>query len=110
MVEAPNCEYITSLAQFEELKGDTSKPLIIDFTATWCPPCKMIGPKFNAIAQEMADAMTFRKCDVDAAAEVAQAVGIQCMPTFKVFKNGAEVGKLEGASEQGIKDLVNQHK
>jgi len=53
---------------------------------------------------------TFRKVDVDAAADVAQAAGIECMPTFKVYKNGAEVAKLEGASESGIRSLLAKWK
>lgn len=53
---------------------------------------------------------TFRKVDVDAAVDVAKAAGINCMPTFKVYKNGAEVAKLEGASESGIRNLLARWK
>ena len=104
-------EYIKTVEEFDALVADTgSKALIIDFTATWCPPCQRIGPVFQTIANERAADMTFRKVDVDAAAPVAQKAGIACMPTFKVYKGGAEVAKLEGASEQGIKDLIDNNK
>ena len=75
------------------------KPLIIDFTATWCPPCQRIGPVFAAKAAENANEVVMKKVDVDANSEAAQAAGINCMPTFKVYKNGAEVEKMEGASD-----------
>ena len=101
-------KYITSLAQFNELKGG-AKPLVIDFTATWCPPCQRIGPIYEGLMAEYPE-LVMKKVDVDAASDVAQACGIQCMPTFKVFKNGAESEKLEGASEQGLKDLLNRAK
>ena len=97
MAEVP---YIKNLAEFDAAKAATSdKAMIIDFTATWCPPCQRIGPIFAQIAAERADDITFFKIDVDAAADASQAAGIKCMPTFKVYKGGAEVGKLEGASE-----------
>ena len=66
-------DYIESLADFNALIAETSnKPLIVDFTATWCPPCQRIGPVFVNISAEPENAgWTFRKVDVDAAAEVA---------------------------------------
>ena len=103
--------YLDDLAAFNAAKeASKEKPVIIDFTATWCPPCQRIGPVFEQIAGERAADMTFYKIDVDKNAEGAQAAGIQCMPTFKVYKGGAEVDKLEGASEQGIKDLIDKNK
>ena len=95
--------YLATKADFDTAVANSSqKPLILDFTASWCPPCQRIGPIFERMAGENADAVTMRKVDVDANGEAAQAAGIQCMPTFKLYKNGAEVDKLEGASEQGI--------
>ena len=85
------------------------KPLVIDFTATWCPPCQRIGPVYASKVAEYPE-LVLKKVDVDANAEAAQAAGIQCMPTFKVYKNGAEVEKMEGASDQGLVDLLNRAK
>ena len=83
------------------------KPLVIDFTASWCPPCQRIGPIYQAKVAEYPE-LTMKKVDVDANSEAAQAAGIQCMPTFKVYKGGAEVEKMEGASDQGLVDLLNR--
>jgi len=94
-------DYIKNLTEFHSLIASTSnKPMIVDFTAAWCPPCKQIGPIFVAMSGEAENAgWTFRKVDVDEANDVAQVANINCMPTFKVYKNGAEVAKLEGANE-----------
>ena len=104
-------ESLADKAAFDAAVAATSggKPLIVDFTATWCPPCQMIGPKFEAMAGEFSE-MIFRKVDVDANSEAAQAAGIQAMPTFKVYKNGAEVQNVRGANEQGIRDMINAQK
>ena len=61
----------------------------------------------TALGQPLAD---FGKFDVDQAKDISQAVGISCMPTFIVFKNGNEVDRMEGASEQGIRDICNKNK
>ena len=65
--------YLADKAAYEAaLAASAEKPLIIDFTATWCPPCKMIGPKFEAMATEDGfKGITFKKCDVDANSESA---------------------------------------
>merc|ERR1711976_15228 len=101
-------QYIETVAQYEEhLKSD--KLVVIDFTATWCGPCQFIAPKYEAMSDEHKDVL-FLKCDFDKASDVSQKCGIQCMPTFKYYKGGQEVDKLEGASEQKLKDLVAKHK
>ena len=105
-------EYLADKKAFDDaIAASTDKLLVIDFTATWCPPCKMIAPKFDAMANENTD-VTFRKVDVDANSEAAQAAGIQCMPTFKFYKGGAELtdAKIEGANEQKIKDEIAKNK
>ena len=82
------------------------KPLVIDFTASWCPPCQRIGPIYVAKVADYPE-IVMKKVDVDANQAAAQAAGVQCMPTFKVYKNGAEVEKMEGASDQGLIDLLD---
>lgn len=97
------CAYIESLEQFKDLIENRSNDrlVIIDFTATWCPPCQRIGPVFEAMSREEAynGQVIFRKVDVDANSQVSQACAIEAMPTFIAFKNGSEVGRLRGANE-----------
>ncbi|KAJ1453677.1 thioredoxin-like protein [Pelagophyceae sp. CCMP2097] len=87
--------------------GDTL--VVVDFTATWCGPCKQMAPKFDALATANADAV-FAKVDVDECQSVAQACGVSCMPTFQLFKQGKMVAKLEGADEASLAQLIAQHK
>jgi thioredoxin 1 len=105
--------YLATKADFDDAIAATNggKPLIIDFTASWCPPCKMIAPKFQDLANENSE-VTFKKVDVDANAEAAQAAGINCMPTFKCYKGGAELAdkKIEGANLEKIQALVAELK
>ena len=69
-------EYLKTKAEFDAaIAASTDKLLVIDFTATWCPPCKMIAPKFEAMAAENTD-VVFRKIDVDENREAAEAAGI----------------------------------
>ena len=102
---------LATKADFDAAIAATSggPALIIDFTAAWCPPCKMIGPIFVQLAGENTS-LTMKKVDVDANGEAAQAAGIQAMPTFKVYKDGAEVEQMQGASKDGLEALVAKYK
>ena len=104
--------YLADKASFDAAvaaTADGGKPLVIDFTASWCPPCKRIGPIFEGHIANYPE-LVMKKLDVDANSEAAQAAGIQAMPTFKVYKNGAEVETMRGASDQGLIDLLNRAK
>ena len=104
--------YLATKADFDAAIAATAnggKPLVIDFTATWCPPCKRIGPIYEGHAANYPE-LVLKKLDVDANAEGAQAAGIQAMPTFKVYKDGAEVNSMRGASDQGLIELLDQAK
>merc|ERR1739842_48612 len=98
-------EYIATKADFDKcLASAGDKVVAIDFTASWCPPCKMIGPKFEAMESQFPNVVMV-KCDVDENKETSAHVGIQCMPTFKFFKNGEELKseQIQGANEGKIK-------
>ena len=98
--------YLADKASYDAcLKDNGDKLVVIDFTATWCPPCKMIAPKYEAMAAEFTNAV-LKKVDVDANAEAAQEAGISCMPTFKCYKGGKEVAKLEGANEAKLREMI----
>ncbi|KAJ9097216.1 hypothetical protein QFC21_004885 [Naganishia friedmannii] len=97
---------IESKAEFDALiAGD--KPVVVDFTATWCGPCKMISPHFEKMEAAFEN-VVFVKVDVDEQAEIAQACSIRAMPTFLAFKKGDKIGEFSGAAPAKLKALVEQ--
>ena len=81
---------------FESLKNG-SEPLVVDFWATWCGPCRMIAPIVAELAQQYDGQITVGKCDVEENDELAMEFGIRNIPTILFFKNGEVVDKLVGA-------------
>ena len=80
---------------FDEIKA-SSKPVLLDFFATWCGPCRMIAPLIEQIADEHPE-YVIAKIDVDEEPELAQTFGIQSIPTLVVIKNGEVVNTATGA-------------
>merc|ERR1719384_1857764 len=101
-------KYLSNKAEFDELIGNESKLVVIDFTATWCPPCRMIGPIFEAMASDFPNAV-FLKVDVDAASDIAEHCGISAMPTFQFYKDGSKVDEMQGADEAGLRAMVQKN-
>eukprot|EP00898_Chlorokybus_atmophyticus_P003761 jgi/Chlat1/4386/Chrsp29S00353 len=84
------------------------KTVIVDFSATWCSPCRVIGPFFKDLADKNKN-IIFLKIDVDQLADVAEACSINAMPTFQVFKNGEMVDEQVGASKEKLQKLVEKY-
>ncbi len=100
-------KFLENLDQFKEA---TKGLAIIDFTASWCPPCKMIGPKFEALASASnGGKLSFFKVDVDNNSSAAQIAGIEAMPTFQVWAQGKKVAEFRGADERKLKELVAKY-
>ncbi len=81
---------------FEALLAD-GKPLVVDFWATWCGPCQMIGPSIEALATEYEGRANIGKCNVDEVEDLPGRFGVRNIPTILFFKNGELAGKLVGA-------------
>ena len=96
--------------EFDATIANPDKLVVVDFTASWCPPCQMIAPKFAELATELGDAAVLVKVDVDENAAAAEAAGISCMPTFQFFKGGAKVHEIQGADFEGIKAKIDELK
>ena len=98
---------IVTNTNFQELlSGD--KPLMVDFWATWCGPCRILSPTVDEIADEYADRITVAKCNVDDAEEIAMQYRIMSIPTLLFFKGGEVVDKRVGVvSKDEIVSIIN---
>jgi thioredoxin 1 len=81
---------------FESLKN-ASQPLVVDFWATWCGPCRMVGPVISELAEEYDGRIAVGKCDVEDNEELAAEFGIRNIPTILFFRDGQLIDKVVGA-------------
>jgi thioredoxin 1 len=85
--------------QKDVLGSDT--PVVVDFWAEWCGPCRMIAPHLDAIATEMGGKVTIAKVNIDENPEIASQVGIRSIPTLMIYKGGKHVNTKVGAGSRG---------
>ena len=86
-----------NVSNFDEKVLQSSKPVLVDFFATWCGPCKMMSPVIDELATELAGEVDVYKVDVDENPEVAQRYGVMSIPTLVVFENGEVKNQTMGA-------------
>jgi thioredoxin 1 len=88
-------------ATFEADVLNSSEPVVVDFWAEWCGPCKMIGPSLEEISTELTGKVKIVKLNVDENPNVSAKLGIRSIPTLFIFKNGQIVSQKVGAAPKG---------
>ncbi len=93
---------------FERTVLQADVPVLVDFYADWCAPCKMVAPLVDEIAHQHIGKMLVVKVDTDRAQEVAAQYGIRSIPTLILFRDGEEVERSVGFEPERVRDLVEQ--
>ena len=87
---------------------DAPVPVLVDFYADWCAPCKMVAPVVDEIAQAHVGRLLVAKVDTDRAPALSQGMGIRGIPTLIVFKDGQEAGRSVGLDPKAMRSLVEE--
>lgn len=85
---------------FDRFISKNDLPVVVDFWAAWCGPCKMMAPVFSQLASGMSTQMRFAKVDTEQAQDISARFNIRSIPTMILFKNGKEVDRVSGALDQ----------
>ena len=94
-VDAP--VVVESAGEFDELVGESSLPVLVDFWAAWCGPCRMVAPELEKLAKQKAGSVVVAKVDTEALPQVAGRFGIRSIPTMILFRDGHESKRVMGA-------------
>lgn len=95
---------------FDDLVVNADKPILVDFWAEWCGPCKMIAPVLEELAGELDGQLTIGKLDVDHNQNTAYAFGVMSIPTLLLFKGGEPVDRIVGYQPKpALKNRLQKH-
>jgi len=94
---------------FDEFVSRSSVPVLVDFFAVWCPPCRMMEPVMERLAEEFAGKVAFGKVNVDENMELAARFDVSAVPTFILFKGGKMLGRIVGARDyEDFKEILEE--
>ena len=100
--------HIQHVSDFKKLLNNYNAPIIVDFTATWCGPCKAIAPDFAKYSEmEECKDLLFVKVDVDEAEELSSLCNVSAMPTFQAYYKKKKVQEFTGASKESLVTMIN---
>ena len=105
-------QYVNDVSDndFEQQVLKSDKPVLVDFWAAWCAPCRMLAPTVEAVAEKYAGSADVVKLNVDDKPSVSQRYGIKGIPTLMLFKNGKEEERVVGAtSKEAISRMIEKH-
>lgn len=105
----PGVHHVKTESEYNSLKSVPNKLVVVDFSASWCGPCKMIAPFFESLA-EKTPSVVFIHVDVDTLPNLPDSSDVSGVPTFKFFKNGSLLYQFSGASTSALEDSVNKYK
>ena len=101
---------IVNDSSFEKEVLQSNKPVLVDFWADWCAPCRMLAPTIDAIAEQFGENAGVVKVNVDDSTSTAQRYGIKGIPTLILFSGGKEVERVVGAtSKESISRMIEKH-
>src|SRR5436190_4895793 len=89
-------------SNFDEVVLKSDKPVLVDFWAEWCGPCRMVGPAVEQLSQMMSDKIKVAKINVDENQEIAVRYGVRSIPSLLLFKGGKEIARTVGAAPKEV--------
>lgn len=97
-------------SSFEKEVLQSEKPVLVDFWAEWCAPCRMLAPTIAAVAEQYGDSTSVVKLNVDDNPSISEAYGVRAIPTLILFREGKEVERVVGAtSRESISRMIEKY-